>query len=63
MGANCRRGEQTNAMGRLKLGPMCPGGSGGEGDEEHTHTLDTRFTQVRGPREEVTPLLLLVYDV
>ena len=26
-------------------------------EDEHTHT---RFTQVRGPREEVKPLLLLV---
>jgi hypothetical protein len=41
-----RRGEQTDAMGKLILGPMCSGGSGGVGDEEHTHK-NTRFTQVR----------------
>jgi hypothetical protein len=35
----CRRGEQTDTVGRLKLEPMCPGGSGGGGDEEHIHTV------------------------
>ena len=28
VGANCRRGEQTDAMGRLKLGPMDASGFG-----------------------------------
>ena len=61
--ANCRRGEQTDAMGWLMLGPMDTVGTG-EGlcvglrtQRTRTHT---RFTQVQGPREEVKPLLLLV---
>jgi hypothetical protein len=29
VGANCHRGEQTYAMGRLKLGLMYANGSGG----------------------------------
>jgi hypothetical protein len=41
---NCRRGEQTDAIGRLMLGPMCTGGSGegwrarqhAQNDDEHT---------------------------
>jgi hypothetical protein len=32
----CRRGEQTDAMDRVKLEPMCSRGSGGGGDEEQT---------------------------
>ena len=63
VGTNYRRGEQTDAMGRLKLGPMDAVRTG-EGlcaglrtQRTQTHT---RFTQVQGPREEVKPLLLLV---
>ena len=60
----CRRGEQTDAIRRLKLGPMDAGDTGeglcvGSHTQTHTHTR-TRFTQVRGPREEVKPLLLLL---
>ena len=61
VGANCRRGEQTYAMGRLMLGPngrwRHRGGIMRRITHKHTHT---RFTQVQGPREEVKPLLLLV---
>ena len=57
-----RRGEQTDAMGRLMLGPMDADGTGeglcvGIHTNSHTHT---QFTQVQGPREEVKPVLLLV---
>jgi hypothetical protein len=46
-------------MGRLKLGPMCPGDPE-EGEMENTSEHDTRFTQVQDPHEEVKPILLLV---
>ena len=63
VGSNYRRGEQTDAIGWLKLGPIDAGGTG-EGwcvglRTRNTRT-HTRFTQVQGPREEVKPLLLLV---
>ena len=63
VGANCRRGEQTDAIGWLKLGPMDAVGTG-EGlcaglCTQRTQT-QTRFTKVQGPREELKPLLLLV---
>ena len=59
----CRGGTQTDAIGRLILGPMDAGGTG-EGrcvwrrtrKDTNTH----RFTQVQGSREEIKPLLLLV---
>ena len=62
VGANCRHGEQTDAWGRLKLGPMDTGGTGEEWCVElHTRSkAHTRSTQVQGPREEAKPLLLLV---
>ena len=42
----CRRGETTDAMGRLKLGPIDASGTGEglcEGKHTNTHTR-TRFT-------------------
>ena len=45
VGANCRRGETTDAIGRLMLGPMDPGDTGeglcvGKHTDTHTHTHD-----------------------
>ena len=45
VGANCRRGETTDAMGRLKLGPMDAGDTGeglcvGTHTQTHTHAHD-----------------------
>jgi hypothetical protein len=44
----CRRGEQTDAIGRFILGPMCSEGSGGWGDGEEIHK-DTRVYPGSGP--------------
>ena len=63
VGANCRRGEQQMPMGRLKFGGRWTlEDSGRDYVRESTHEkINTHgFTQVRGPREEVKPLLLLV---
>ena len=52
-------------MGRLKFGPMDASGTGEGlcvGILTNTHTR-TRFTLVRGPREEVKPLLLLLVSI
>ena len=63
VGANCYRGEQTDAIGWLKLGPMDTGGTGERWCVElrtRNTQAHTGYTQVQGPREEVKPLLLLV---
>ena len=71
VGANCRGGVTTDAMGWLKCGAgwtlLAPGRAStlesvlNEECNTHTNTHEhTRFTQVRGPRVEVTPLLLPV---
>jgi hypothetical protein len=39
-----RRGDQTDAMGRLILRPTHTEGSGGGGDGEETHTMTQGFT-------------------
>ena len=70
VGANCRGGVTTDAMGWLKCGAgwtlLAPGRASTLESVHETHTTHTdthrhtRFTQVRGPRVEVTPLLLPV---
>ena len=64
---NCRGGVTTDAIGWLKCGAdrtlVVPGRvstlESVRGNTLNTHK-HTRFTQVRGPRVEVTPLLLPV---
>ena len=63
VGANYHHGEQTDAIGWLKLEPMDADGTGEEWCVElrtRKTQAHTRFTQVQGPRKEVKPLLLLV---
>jgi hypothetical protein len=64
VGAKCHRGERAYATGWLKLGPtvhLADPEEGRCGEDRAQNTLQThRATQVRGPREEVTPLLLHV---
>jgi hypothetical protein len=56
---NCRRGETTYAMGWLKWGPNWVMEDSGEGCAlRSTPKRNTRSTQVRGSRKEITPLLL-----
>jgi hypothetical protein len=61
--SKCRRGETTYATGWLKWGRLYTGGSGrgkARRDRAQSTLLTHRATQVQGPREEVTPLLLHV---
>jgi hypothetical protein len=44
--SNCRRGEQTDVIGRLKLKLMCTGIQ--KSGRWKMHTLGTRFTQIQG---------------
>ena len=63
VGAKCRRGKQTDAIGWLELGPNGRWRNRGGMVRRIMHTYTqthTCFTQVQGPREEVKPLLLLV---
>ena len=63
VGANCRRGEQQMPRGRLKFGGRWTLEDSGRDyalKSTHEKTNTHGFTQVRGSREEIKPLLLLV---
>ena len=63
VGANCRRGEQQMPRGRLKFGGRWTLEDPGRDyalKSTHEKTNTHGFTQVRGSREEIKPLLLLV---
>ena len=63
VGANCRRGEQTDAIGwqvRGRWTLLVPVRDSALKNAHGRHKMNTRYTQVQGPREEVKPLLLLV---
>jgi hypothetical protein len=62
VGAKCRRGETTYAMGWLKEGPNLALEDSGEGNVLRSTTeKDTPTTQVQGFRKEIKPLLLHYY--